>query len=131
MNFPRVNSDHRMEGSPSNQSLLISPSKKLLGIISEMSPRQMVDFNDGKQSFGIEGYDYKLQNTMSPRPSLPRSKAPTYINMVMLKGEKLPGVGMYSLRYQKSWAEPDESQRGQKWGKQPRLFESQILEIMS
>ena len=94
----------------------------------------MVDFEQGKSTFGIEGYDYSLVRTLSPRPYVPRSNAPSFIQSVIERSSKLPAVGQYSLRYQRTWDTPDNSGmavRAVKFNKSPRLFESQIMEIMN
>jgi hypothetical protein len=45
-----------------------------LSIIDELSPRQLVQYNSGKNGFGIEGYEVAGQLIRSPKATIGKSK---------------------------------------------------------
>ena len=85
------------------QSLEQSPSMTKLSVIKEVTPRQMVLDMLKKHDFGIDGYEIPPSLTRSPRPTQPKSKSPGVIEMIAKHHSKVPGVGRYENRYEKTW----------------------------
>ena len=50
--------------------------------ITDLSPRQMVDAYNGKEDWGISGYEYHPATTRSRKPVISKNKAPNMIEMI-------------------------------------------------
>lgn len=80
-----------------------------------------------KSPFGIEGYEMAAAASSSRKVTIGKSKELNLIEIVSKRATKVPGVGQYSNRYEKTW---DLQERPNKQGftKAPRIFESEKFE---